>query len=176
MTGSPRLITRIALFSALFYVLSWGTALLPNVNLGFLLAFSAGYLWGVWAGVSVGLVGMSLWTFFNPLGPAALPIAAAQVGGMAACGALGAAFHPLIGGLRDYSKITWIWLVAAGIACGLAFYLPVSIVDAWVFQPFWPRIIAGLAFTGVSLVVNAFVFPLLFGITRLLYAREHGSQ
>ena len=74
MTGSVRLISRIALFAALFYVLSWGTAFLPNVNLGFLVAFTAGLLWGAVPGMLVGAVGMGIFTMFNPYGPATVPV------------------------------------------------------------------------------------------------------
>ena len=42
MIVGPRLIARIALFSALIYVLSWGTSFLPSVNLAFFIAFAAG--------------------------------------------------------------------------------------------------------------------------------------
>ena len=77
------LVARIALFSALVYVLSWGTSYLPNVNFIFFIVFSAGFLWGAVPGILVGLIGMGLWTAFNPYGPAPAPIMMAQVIGAA---------------------------------------------------------------------------------------------
>ena len=74
MIAAPGLITRIALFSALIYVFSLGTFYLPNINLAFFIAFSAGFLWGKLPGALAGGVGMWLWTSFNPNGPASLSL------------------------------------------------------------------------------------------------------
>lgn len=169
---SLRLLTRVALFAALIYVVSMATVFLPNVKLIFFLVFSAGFLWGGWAGVLVGGIGMGLWTTFNPFGPAGLPVMAAQI--------IGAAMGGLVGYLFDKSGwrmmpriLLYGSLALAGALCTLLFYLPVSIVDAWLYQPFWPRIVAGLPWVGFSLVSNLLVFPLLFGATKFLYEREH---
>jgi hypothetical protein len=171
MSRSTRLLTRIALFSALIYVLSWGSSYLPNVNLAFFIAFSSGLLWGALPGMATGAVGMWLWTSFNPMGPAALPIAAAQVFGMALCG--------LVGSLARYSgdqdvanKKPWGMLLLTATGCTLVFYLPVNLIDAMVFQPFWPRILTGLPFVGISLASNLIIFPLFYGVTRQLRKRE----
>lgn len=165
---------RIALFSALIYVLSWSTAFLPNVNFAFLIAFTAGYLWGAVPGIMVGGVGMWLWTSFNPYGPAALPIAAAQVIGMAACGLVGYMSRRMMG----YSGTGRSRLVlgVAGLICTLAFYLPVSLLDAWLFQPFWPRLIFGLPYVGISLVANLILFPLSLAIIVQIRKRESLTQ
>jgi uncharacterized membrane protein len=85
-----RLITRIALFSALIYVLSWGTSYFPNLNFIFFIVFVAGFLWGVVPGMLVGLIGMGLWTAFNPYGMAVPPIMLAQMLGASAGGVVGA--------------------------------------------------------------------------------------
>lgn len=175
MTSRPSLIARIAVFAALVYVLSWGTSYLPNVNLVFFIVFSAGFLWGVLPGVLVGTIGMGLWTLFNPYGPAAAPVAVAQV--------LGAAGSGIVGGL--YRRTEWrqrasypavFNLLAAAVLCTVLFYLPVNLVDAWVFQPFWPRFIGGLIWGGISLVANGVIFPLLFPTTRYLYDRGWALQ
>ncbi|MBU0982611.1 MAG: ECF transporter S component [candidate division Zixibacteria bacterium] len=171
MTGRTRLITRVALFSALIYVLSWATSVLPNINFAFFIAFTAGLVWGGIPGLLVGGIGMWLWTWFNPWGPAALPVALAQVGGMALCGLIGRLYRP---------ERTWtyvgvsavLWFALAGFLCSLSFYVPVAVVDAWVHRPFWPRLIGGLSFSAVSVVANMVIFPLLFGVTRRLYLRE----
>lgn len=171
MTRRVRLIARIALFSALIYVLSWVTSSLPNVNAAFLIAFSAGYIWGAWPGIAVGAVGMWLWTSFNPLGPAAPPIAGAQIIGLAACGLVGRLFRPLMS-LHQPMAGRNAFLLLAAAACTLIYYLPVSVVDAWVFQPFWPRLIGSLGFAGISLIANLIIFPLLFGAVRRICERE----
>lgn len=44
MMRAPRLLARIALFSALAYVLAWACYYIPNVNLIYFVAFSAGFL------------------------------------------------------------------------------------------------------------------------------------
>ncbi len=171
MIGRTRLIARIALFSSLIYVFSLGTAYLPNVKLSFFIIFSAGYLWGVVPGVLVGAVGMGLWTFFNPYGPAPIPISLAQVLGGALCGIVGLAFRPLIGP-DELHWPSYAFLAAAGFICTLFFFVPVNLVDAWLFQPFQERFIAGMFFSTGSLVGNIIIFPLLFGLLRPFYIKE----
>ncbi len=171
MSGDTKLISRIALLSALIYVLSWGTSFLPNVNLAFFIAFLAGYLWGAVPGALVGGIGMWLWTSLNPFGPAVLPVSIAQVAGMAACGLVGSSARQLKR-LELKERNHWLALMFAGLICTLVFYLPVTLVDAWVFQPFWPRFVTGLLFMGISLAANVVVFPLLFGVTARLRERE----
>ena len=172
MNRAPRLLTRVALFSSLIYVFCWATSYLPNVKVIFFVIFSAGFLWGMIPGAVVGLIGMGLWTMFNPYGPAAIPITLAQVFGAALCAPIGDILHR-IGWRRFRTRSLGAILVACGVVCTIAFYLPVNIVDAWVYQPFWPRLISALPWTAVSLVTNAIVFPLLFPVTRFLYEREN---
>ncbi|RKX26836.1 MAG: hypothetical protein DRP47_07580 [Candidatus Zixiibacteriota bacterium] len=56
--------------------------------------------------------------------------------------------------------------------CTLFFYLPVNIVDAWMFGPFYERFVGGILFFVISLGSNFIIFPLLFSVTRHLHARE----
>lgn len=171
MTMPPRLIARIALFSALMYVLSWGTSYLPNVSLIFFLVFTAGFVWGAAAGALTGLIGMGLWTTLNPYGPAGLPVMIAQVLGASGGGPIGAVFSRLR--WQDQSTARLIpWLTLAAIACTLVYYLPVNLVDAWLYQPFWPRFTVGLLWMLISIGFNVLIFPLLFGVVRFLYRRE----
>ena len=171
MNGRTRLIARIALFSALIYVFSWGTASLPNVKLSFFIIFSAGYLWGFAPGVLVGAIGMGLWTGFNPFGPAPIPITLAQVLGGALCGMVGFAFR----GLINLQKLNWqsyAFLIAAAFICTVLFFVSVNLVDAWLFQPFRERFITGMIFSLGALVGNVIIFPLLFKLLRPFYVRE----
>lgn len=166
-----RLITRIALFSALVYATSWSLALVPNVKVSFFIIFTAGFVWGVFPGMLVGIVGAGLWSTFNPYGPVALPILMAQVVGSAACGAIGGVYQSTR--IDQKQTVTSrVALAVCGIICTAVYYIPVNLVDAWLFQPFWARIIAGLPWTAIALVTNALIFPLLFGAARLLYDRE----
>lgn len=164
-------LTRIALFAALVYVFSWATTFLPNVNLSFFIIFSAGFLWGAGSGMLVGAVGMGIYTTFNPYGPAPLPISLAQVIGGGLVGLVGALFaigfddRPI-----DFTLV--LRLAVAGALAAIIFYLPVNVVDAWLFQPFWPRFVTGLVWAGLSVVSNMLIFPLLFGVTVRIYRRE----
>ena len=171
MNSRLRLIPRIALFSALIYVLSWGTSYLPNVNLVFFIAFMAGAFWGLIPGVLVGAIGMGLWTTFHPFGPAMPPIMIAQVIGTAFSGAIGAVFSK-----KEWYKLSgrilMSTLVVLSVACTILFYLPVNLVDAWMFRPFWPRFIGGMVWSLISLCSNAIIFPVLFRPVWYMYNRE----
>jgi uncharacterized membrane protein len=164
-------VARIALFSALVYVLSWGTSYLPNVNFIFFVVFSAGLLWGAVAGVLVGLIGMGLWTSFNPYGPAPAPIMIAQVTGAAGSGLVGAVFRWSNWQRTEAPTLTGR-LILSAFLCTVVFYLPVNVVDAVLFQPFWPRFVGGALWAAISLGFNVLIFPLLFRATRSLYVRE----
>ncbi|MGH8015977.1 MAG: ECF transporter S component, partial [Candidatus Zixiibacteriota bacterium] len=170
-----RLIKRIGLFAALIYVISWGTLPVPNVKPAFFIIFSAGYLWGLLPGFLVGAIGMGLWTFFNPFGPAPLPIAAAQVLCAGLCGILGFNFRRLINP-NSTNWQSYFFLIAAGVICTLVFFVPVSAVDAWLFQPFRERFIASMFFTIYPLVANILIFPLLFRLLRPFYVKEFNLQ
>ncbi len=172
MTTSPRLIARVALFSALIYVLSWGTSYLPNVSLIFFLVFASGFVWGAAAGAATGAIGMGIWTTLNPYGPAGLPVMIAQVLGAASGGPVGALFSRLAWQEMPNRRLI-PWLVLAAITCTSLYYLPVNSVDAWLYQPFWPRFTVGLLWMLISMGFNALIFPLLFGVIRFLYQREH---
>ncbi|MEA2030198.1 MAG: hypothetical protein U9N55_01190 [candidate division Zixibacteria bacterium] len=167
----PYLVTRIALFSALVYVLSWGTSYLPNVNFIFFIVFSAGFLWGIVPGALVGMIGMGLWTVFNPYGPAVAPVMVAQIIGVGGSGLVGAIFQK--GHWQHWHRFRlMVGLCCAAFMCTLLYYLPVNIVDAWMFGPFYERFVGGMLFAGISLGSNFVIFPLLFTVTRHLYARE----
>ncbi|UCG62830.1 MAG: hypothetical protein JSV52_05985 [Candidatus Zixiibacteriota bacterium] len=168
MNSRLRLIPRIALFAALIYVFSWGTSYLPNINLAFFIAFYAGVFWGILPGALVGALGMALWTLFNPFGPAYLQVMVAQVIGMALSGVVGAAFRAYNWHLLSGKTLSGYLLLAA-IVCTLLFYLPVNVIDAWLYQPFWPRFIGGMLWAVISLVANMVIFSVLFRPVRLLY-------
>lgn len=171
MTWGPRLIARIALFSALCYVFGWLFFWLPNVNLMYLVVFSAGFLWGAGPGAAVGAIGMWLWSAFNPGGPTDPFTTGAQIVGMILIGLLGAMFEKL-GWHRGPTWLRTIRLALAGAVCTAAFFLPVSAVDAWLYQPFWPRFVIGMSWSLLSAAFNCIAFALLFTATLYLYGKE----
>jgi len=175
MMRSHLLISRIALLSALIYVLSWGTSYLPNVNFVFFIVFFSGFLWGAVPGILVGAIGMGLWTLFSPYGPAPVPIMMAQVVGAAGSGLVGAVFR-WSNWQRDKAPSLVVRLILSAFLCTVVFYLPVNTVDAALFQPFWPRFVGGAIWAAISLGFNVIIFPLLFRAARRLYVRESAFQ
>lgn len=164
-------ITRIALFSALVYIFSWATSYLPNISLLFFIVFIAGYLWGRTTGMLIGAIGEAFWTFFNPYGPAPIPIILVQIIGASLSGLIGAYFRAY--NIHTQALMPRILLLSiAGIICTLAFYLPVNLVDAWLFQPFVPRFIAGMSWSLIAIGSNMLIFPLLFNAISGFLQRE----
>lgn len=162
------LIPRIAIFSALIYVLSLGTTFLPNFNFIFFIIFISGYMWGVLPGMMVGALGMALWTSFNPFGPAIFPIMLAQIIGASMSGMVGGFFNK--GDLLKNKNI--IKLIISAVICSILFYLPVNFVDAWVFQPFKERFIVGAFWSLISIGANSIIFPLLFNALKPFLEKE----
>lgn len=171
MISSVRMVTRIGLFSAIVYVLSWATIYLPNVSLAFFVIFSSGLLWGLSAGLLVGAVGIGVWTMFNPYGPAHPYIMLAQISGAALSGLIGYLFHRAMSQDRQ-AELSRGTLMLAGGLCALLYFIPVIVVDAWLFQPFKVRLIAGLPWVALSIGANMIIFPMLFPVTRRLLIRE----
>lgn len=154
-------ISRVALFSALVYVLSWGTSFLPNISLMFFVIFLAGYLWGLVSGLLVGAIGMGLWTFFNPYGPAQISIMIAQIVGASLSGLVGYGFR-LQNGIVLKRLNRALILILCAFLCTFLFFLPVNLIDAWLFQPFFERFIASSIWSIPSFISNMIIFPLLF--------------
>jgi uncharacterized membrane protein len=171
MNHRIRLVPRIALLAALIYVLSWGTSLLPNINLIFFFVFIAGFTWGTTPGIITGGLGMALWTIFNPYGPAATPVMLAQIIGASLSGPIGSFYRNH--NLDNKSKLIQnISLIIAALCATVFYYLPVNLVDAWVFQPFVPRFVTGMAWSLISIVGNAIIFPLLFAALKPFLLKE----
>lgn len=156
-----RLIPRIGLFAALVYVLSWATAMLPNVNLIFFIVFISGFMWGIIPGMLVGAFGMGLSTFFSPFGPAALPVMIVQIVGASFSGLLGAIYFNMYGNKITNLKL-YLIIPLFSILCTLVFFIPVNIVDSWLFQPFWERFYISSYWSLISVGSNLLVFSLLF--------------
>jgi biotin transporter BioY len=89
-----------ATFVALAVALGFSLVHVPNVELVTLVIFMAGYILGSKGGFIVGIISMGLFTTLNPMGAPVLPVALAQVGGMAAIGAVGGAIQPWLDRLK----------------------------------------------------------------------------
>jgi uncharacterized membrane protein len=155
----------------MIYVLSYGISFIPNVNPIFFIVFSAGFMWGTIPGILTGMIGMGLWTFFNPFGPAQLPVMAAQIVGTALSGSIGALSYNLLKS-NSNKLIKIVYLAIASIICTLLFYIPVNFIDAWLIQPFMARFITGMTWSVISLVSNILIFPVLFIALESFYIKE----
>jgi len=174
MNRRLKIIARVAIFAALVFVFSYATALIPNVNLSFFIVFTAGFLWGCWPGIGVGVIGFFLWSNFNPSGPAPLPILISQLIGISFSAVVGALMSSWIS-IGRWSLRLIILLLISGFLCGFLFHLIVNIVDAYVFQPFWPRLIGSLLFSLITVISNCIIFPLLYPVLEYLYRKEKKS-
>jgi len=153
MNQSLRIITRVGVFASLVFIFSYFSAFLYNINLGFFIIFVSGFLWGPGPGIGVGLVGFFLWSNFNPFGPAASKM-----------------FNP-----EKWSRKGLVILIVSGFLSGLFYHIPVDIVDALLYQPFWPRLIGGAIFSLITIVSCSIIFPLFYPALALMYKKEKNS-
>jgi hypothetical protein len=166
-----RIITRVAVFAALVFIFSYASVFLYNVNPAFFIVFTSGFLWGIWPGVGVGVIGFFLWSNFNPLGPVPPPLLISQLAGISFSALIGA-FARLTFTPEKFNFRIAFSMVMAGFLAGLFYHVFVDIVDAWLYQPFWPRLIGGIAFSLITIVSNCIIFPLFYPALAYLYARE----
>ncbi|RKX18289.1 MAG: hypothetical protein DRP51_09415 [Candidatus Zixiibacteriota bacterium] len=171
MSYNLRIITRVAVFASLVFIFSYFSVFLYNINLGFFVIFASGFLWGLWPGVGVGLVGYFLWSNFNPFGPVPFPLLLSQL--------VGVSLIALVGMIasRIFKPEMWnrkglIILAISGFFSGLFYHLPVDIVDALLYQPFWPRLIGGLIFSLITIVSCGIIFPMFYPALAFLYKKE----
>jgi uncharacterized membrane protein len=166
--------TRVAMFAALVFVSAYFSVHLYNVNLGFFIVFLAGLLWGIGPGVTVGLIGFFLWSNFNPFGPAPLPLLIAQLIGIIATPVIGHLTGKFLN--RSKNRLNKILILScAGILSGLCYHIPVDIVDAWLYRPFWERLVGGLLFSLITIVANAIIFPILLPALKMMTGKEKAT-
>ena len=175
MNYGLRIITRIAVFASLVFIFSYFSMFLYNINLGFFVIFVSGFLWGLWPGVGVGVIGYFLWSSFNPFGPVPIPLLLSQLAGVSLIAMIGV----IASGM--FKPDTWnrkglIILIISGFLSGLFYHLPVDIVDALLYQPFWPRLIGGLIFSLITIVSCSIIFPLFYPALAFLYGKEKNSN
>ncbi len=159
---NPRLIAAVGVLSALAYVGSFLLMAIPNVTLSIMLVFFAGYYLGDKGGLLVGIISSLLISLLNPYGIVQLPILLTQVISYAVIGLVGGLVAPLLD--RDTNAVYFIWLGVLGVITAVIYQLPVSVVDAFVFGPFWARLAASAAFAVVTVLGNLLFFVILFPI------------
>ncbi len=171
MNSSLRIIARVAVFAALVFIFSYLSVFLSNVNPAFFIVFAAGFLWGIWPGIGVGVIGFFLWSNFNPMGPAPAPLLISQL--------IGISFSALIGVLASQTLTpesrnikSALIMVLSGLLTGLFYHMIVDVVDAWLYQPFWPRLIGGTVFSLITIISNCIIFPMFYPALVYLYHRE----
>lgn len=164
-------ITRVAIFAALVFIFSYFSAFLYNVNPAFFIVFMAGYLWGFSSGAAVGAIGFFLWSSFNPMGPAPLPIMVAQLIGIVPSGLIGALMRHFFN-LEKWNYLTALLLIMAGLLTAVLYHIPVDVMDAYLYQPFWPRLIGGTVFSLITVVSNCIIFPMFYPVLAFMSKRE----
>lgn len=172
MMTKTRRLARVAVFSALVFAFCFLSSFVPNVNPAFFVVFAAGFLWGWWPGVAVGAVGYLIWILANPYGPSPLPLLLSQIIGISFSGMLGTLARKVFKEIR-WNRYAAVIMAVCGLLSGLAYHVVVDVVDAWLYQPFWPRLVAGLAFSLITIVSNAIIFPLFFPALAFLYKKEN---
>lgn len=145
-----------AIFVALAVALGFALVHVPNVELITLVAFMSGYLLGASRGFLIGFISMGFFTVFNPLGVPVVPVAAAQVSGMAVIG--------FVGGLAmrwTEKGSAWIKLGVLGLACTFFYDLATNAAMAFSFgmlSRLFAVLIAGLAFSILHMASNLLIF------------------
>ncbi len=175
MNRSLKITTRVAVFAALVFVFSYFSMFLYNINPSFFIVFLGGFLWGVWPGVGVGVIGFFLWSNFNPMGPAPFPLLLSQLIGISLSAPIGAAVRKT-GFLKGTNFKMILILAFSGLLTGLLYHVIVDIVDALLYQPFWPRLIGGMLFSLITVISNTILFPILCPVLIFLYEKEKAWQ
>ena len=174
MNHRLRIITRVAVFASLVFIFSYFSLFLYNVNLGFFVIFASGFLWGTGPGIGVGVVGYFLWSNFNPFGPVPFPLLLSQLAGVSMIALVGVIASKMFDPDK-WSRKGLLILILSGFFAGLFYHIPVDIVDALLYQPFWPRLIGGSIFSLITIVSCCIIFPLFYPALALMYKKEKNS-
>jgi hypothetical protein len=160
---------RRAVFVGLFTGTAVGVGYLlsgvPNVELMTLLTALAGAALGARSGALCGALSAAVFSLANPLGPALPPLLAAQCGGLAVAGWLGACGGGRVGELHRRGRSVRAAAVAAllGGAATLVFDIATNLAAALAFDIDWRvAVVGGLPFTTIHVGVNVALFGVLF--------------
>lgn len=158
-------LVKMGLFAALALALGFALVHIPNVELVTLTIFFSGSILGRLKGALVGMVAMVLFTLFNPLGPAVIPVAIAQVIGMGLVGMAGGIMGSRIKEIRT-ALARGAFLAGWGFSLSLLYDLLTNFAVAAAFG-LWERwyavVIGGLTFSLIHIVSNTVIFALIGG-------------
>jgi len=155
-------VVQCGMFVALAVVVGQLLAIVPNVELVTLIVFIAGARLGGLGGTSVAVATVLYHNYFNPMGPAPLPIAVAQGMGwmVTACGGA------LIRGQKT-KPLSWWRLAIAGVGLTLFFDVCTNI-SCLLVSADWSQaatvgalLVAGVSLSLLHIVSNAVAFALL---------------
>lgn len=172
MAITTKELVKMGLFVALALALGFALVHIPNVELITLTIFFSGFFLGKLKGMLVGIIAMALFTFFNPLGPAVIPVAIAQVIGMGLIGFTGGTIGNRIKGVK--SVLTrGVFLAGGGFSLTLFYDLLTNLAVAAAFglwEKWYAVVIGGLTFSLIHIVSNTLIFALIGGtlIRRLI--------
>jgi predicted anti-sigma-YlaC factor YlaD len=74
--------------------------------------------------------------------------------------------------LEQASSAGYVVFALTGLASGLVFQVLLNGVSAFLYQPFWPSFVAGLTFSLLTIISNAFIFPVCYPLVVKLARRE----
>jgi hypothetical protein len=162
----------IAVLIAMGVALGLLLVAVPNVEGVSAVSFFAGAILGAGGGALVGAVAMGLFSVLNPLGPAAFPVLAAQVLGMALMGCSGALWARLArsqGGAALLAGISGA--VLTFLYDVLTNYGFAVLMGRW--RDPLPFIAAGIPFSAMHVVSNALIFA---GVGAFVFLRHRRGR
>ncbi|NIM98530.1 MAG: ECF transporter S component [candidate division Zixibacteria bacterium] len=167
MSFSARKIALMGVMIALAIALKLPILSIPNVEFFTFIVFSAGYLLGIYGGVFVGVISMSIYTtFVTPYGLPPLPIAFAQVLSMAIIGFGGglvskSARRAFDRDSHSRTTSTIILMGISGLVLTLIYDLLTNLASAYVVGQFLPVMIAAVPFAFIHILSNVVIFVAL---------------
>jgi len=164
-----KLISRIAIFTALAIALGYILSFVPNFELITSTIFLSGALLGIEAGMIVGMLSFLIFGFANPLGPSPLPLLLAQISG--------GIFAGFMGGIYRKKKWDRVYiLVLIGLLVTFVYDM-ITTATGFIFFPtkktFIAYFIFGLPFVLWHIWTQGIIYALiLFPIIKRLKFKE----
>jgi hypothetical protein len=154
-------IRRIAvagLLAALALAINFPLLGVPNLELFSLCMFISGVYLSFWGGFMVPLVAGLIFIVFNPNGPPTLiTVAAAQIIGFLLFGLIGALLGRSL--LLNKNRVVGMTFCAAiGVVFTFIYDLLTNVAFGLSIGPFWPTVIAGIAFSLWHMASNGLIF------------------
>ncbi len=168
---SMSLVARVGVFAALAFGVNTPFLAVPNLELFSLSLFLSGLFLGMIGGSATAFVAGIIFVFFNPNGAQPiLIIGIIQLFGFMLFGFSGGLFRPLILKSVNKKKVV-VLLILAGAVLTFWYDLSTNVAFAIFFGPFWPALIAGLAFSVVHTISNILIFGLSGAIIQKIWKR-----